>query len=911
MSDSFFITLICSLLAIGQCQYMDSPNMSCGIPKNSRKSRCGTNNACWCFYSSILAVDCSGSNLDKVPQGLPAKIAIFILRNNSINTTENISYDHFTILTCLDLSSNKIGTIQDGSFNNSLYLRTLLLSENNITYFGKGVLSTHNKLETLDVRRNSRKSKTSYPCKIQQETQKATNLQGLLIDGSPCTANLSFSHLTSLILGGDETLCNINTIRSSMFTQLPSLRKLQLRNCQIRRVENGSFSNLKNLRFLDLSSNPYLTFSAMPNFTFGLIPTNISFLNISNLHTTFGNCTILTASDLEYLSKTNIEHLYLDSNRISNMEIEAVRFIPRHLKTLSLVDNKLALGHYVVQIFVNIVTKELFSDLETIWFSHRHKNHQFRFFYLVNDVFQRKLSHNANITKRAMLYSDPKRSSRTRFLRSITDNNARKLNNESFKDDLLDDFTSSIDFHIRNGLCDNCRNVSNSIEKIPLPAAVRHVDAKDLKVRTTIRSYCFCQPNNIQIVNLSTNVLHTWNGPILGLDKLKELHLDDNSCSEIALNAFHNMANLEILNIAQNYLGYVFTNDNEGILLSRLEKLKYLDLSSNKIKQLPTGVFIGLVGLEQLLLRDNNLKSVSFEANHMQHLKFIDLTLNMIKTISPDTLTLFTKVIVANNFSIALKNNSFSCTCKYVYLVKWFSETRVTAFQELNQYKCTFDNGSKGYLSNAHQIYKTLNKQCANYLPLIVSTSISLFIILVIITCSFVYRFRWDLRYIYYSAKYRFKGYASVNHESGDYEFDAFVSYAEKDAVFVHQRLAPELESNRGLRLLVHDRDFLAGNMVNENIIHAITSSRKTLIIMSPNFLASSWCVYEMNMARMETIKTGRDVLCVVLKENVQTNGLPLEILDVFRERTYLELPVEGGDLEDQFWDRLADAVCQ
>ncbi|XP_052777307.1 leucine-rich repeat and immunoglobulin-like domain containing-NOGO receptor-interacting protein 4 [Mya arenaria] len=482
MSDSFFITLICSLLVIGQCQYMDSPNMSCGIPKNSRKSRCGTNNACWCFYSSILAVDCSGSNLEKVPQGLPAEIVIFILRNNSINTTENISFDHFTNLTCLDLSSNKIGTIKDGSFNNSLYLRTLLLSENNITYFGKGVLSTNNSLETLDVRRNSRKAKTSYPCKIQQETQKATNLQGLLIDGSPCTANLSFSHLTSLILGGDETLCDINTIRSSMFTQLPSLRKLQLRNCQIRRVENGSFSNLKNLRFLDLSSNPYLTFSAMPNFTFGLIPTNISFLNISNLHTTFGNCTILTASDFEYLSKTNIEHLYLDSNRISNMEIEAVRFIPRHLKTLSVVDNRLALGHYVVQIFVNIVTKELFSDLETIWFSHRHKDHRFRYFYLVNDVFQRKLSHNANITKRAMLYSDPKRSSRTRFLRSITDNNARKLNNESFKDDLLDDFTSSIDFHIRNGLCDNCRNVSNSIEKIPLPAAVRHVDAKDLKI---------------------------------------------------------------------------------------------------------------------------------------------------------------------------------------------------------------------------------------------------------------------------------------------------------------------------------------------------------------------------------------------------------------------------------------------
>jgi hypothetical protein len=138
--------------------------------------------------------------------------------------------------------------------------------------------------------------------------------------------------------------------------------------------------------------------------------------------------------------------------------------------------------------------------------------------------------------------------------------------------------------------------------------------------------------------------------------------------------------------------------------------------------------------------------------------------------------------------------------------------------------------------------------------------------------------------------------------------FDAFVSYASENARFVKNDLVPQLEDRRRLQLLVHDRDFRAGEFVNDNIMQAIASSRKTLILMSKDFLKSEWCIFEMNMARMESIKTGRNVVCLVKLEDFPVEGLPLEILDIIRQQTYIERP-ENDDHMDMFWDRVQNAL--
>ncbi|KAH3870814.1 hypothetical protein DPMN_034004 [Dreissena polymorpha] len=86
-----------------------------------------------------------------------------------------------------------------------------------------------------------------------------------------------------------------------------------------------------------------------------------------------------------------------------------------------------------------------------------------------------------------------------------------------------------------------------------------------------------------------------------------------------------------------------------------------------------------------------------------------------------------------------------------------------------------------------------------------------------------------------------------------NYQFDAFISYEEDNTRFILDDVIPRLETEN-VSLCLHQRDFLPGNEISDNIIHAIQSSRKTVVILSNAFLKSKWCMYEFNMGRMESI---------------------------------------------------------
>uniref|UniRef100_K1QC90 Toll-like receptor 13 n=1 Tax=Magallana gigas TaxID=29159 RepID=K1QC90_MAGGI len=65
--------------------------------------------------------------------------------------------------------------------------------------------------------------------------------------------------------------------------------------------------------------------------------------------------------------------------------------------------------------------------------------------------------------------------------------------------------------------------------------------------------------------------------------------------------------------------------------------------------------------------------------------------------------------------------------------------------------------------------------------------------------------------------------------------------------------MAKELE-NKGFKVRIHDRDFIPGVDIAENITIAIHNSRRIILIMTSDFLKSQWCMFELNMARMESL---------------------------------------------------------
>lgn len=118
------------------------------------------------------------------------------------------------------------------------------------------------------------------------------------------------------------------------------------------------------------------------------------------------------------------------------------------------------------------------------------------------------------------------------------------------------------------------------------------------------------------------------------------------------------------------------------------------------------------------------------------------------------------------------------------------------------------------------------------------------------------------------------------------------------------------LEKENGLRICIHCRDFIPGTDIADNITNAIHTSRRTVCVLTPYFLDSYWCMYELNMARMETIysRKGQNILCLIILNKDVFRKVPFKFLDLLENQSYLEYPDNDND-HVLFWDKLCETL--
>ncbi len=76
------------------------------------------------------------------------------------------------------------------------------------------------------------------------------------------------------------------------------------------------------------------------------------------------------------------------------------------------------------------------------------------------------------------------------------------------------------------------------------------------------------------------------------------------------------------------------------------------------------------------------------------------------------------------------------------------------------------------------------------------------------------------------------------------FAYDVFISYSHRDEDWVTRTLLPRLEA-AGLRVCVDFRDFEIGAPSVTEMERAVVTSRKTLLVLTPNYLASAWTEFE------------------------------------------------------------------
>ncbi|XP_073767887.1 toll-like receptor 20, tandem duplicate 2 isoform X2 [Danio rerio] len=246
------------------------------------------------------------------------------------------------------------------------------------------------------------------------------------------------------------------------------------------------------------------------------------------------------------------------------------------------------------------------------------------------------------------------------------------------------------------------------------------------------------------------------------------------------------------------------------------------------------------------------------------------------------------------------------CSCDNAWLVSWIRDNRKVEVDmsnpSMHDLQCFFGNefDQLNFVSYAKE-------NCSFDLDFVFFACSSVFLcifIVVVLMYKFVGQY---FKPFYHIANGWFREALRMK-EKQQYRYDAFVSYSGKDEHWVIEELLPNLEQ-RGppfLRLCLHSRDFQLGHDIVENITDSIYASRRTLCLVSRNYLNSNWCSLEMQLATYRLQVEHRDILILVFLENIPSRLLSSHhrLARLVKTRTYLDWPQEP-EMHDAFWDRL------
>ncbi|KAJ8301815.1 hypothetical protein KUTeg_020802 [Tegillarca granosa] len=662
------------------------------------------------------------------------------------------------------------------------------------------------------------------------------------------------NHLTNLDISGFSGFCDISYMNAEFFQFLPHLERIDISDCKIMRIENGTFRHLNYLTNLDISFNEDLTFRVLSNVSYDLQSTKISVLKANKIYRTFGIGTEVFVKDLEYLQNTELRELYLDSNRMQIIQSGVFERLPKSLIYASLADNKFTMGRYIFEVFAVSNVK------------------------ILNASFQH-ISHNPS-----GLYPPPSKES--------CDQQVRNLCPEGETSD-----------QIIPGQLFRKSNTSTPIVA-PFPPNLETLYFRKCALRYSIPEMNFLS-NKIKYCDLSGNILYEWIGPIRYLKKLKHMDLSNNYCSNVSTSFFCCVEQLETLLISDNYVGFVLNKDSEGLTFRRL----------TKIQEVQPNIFRGLKSLKYLNISNNALRQWTFEIKHMSELKYIDFSNNELTDLAENIRNDLNEMASKQNITLNLKNNNFLCNCDTLDFLKWMTTSKIK-FEFFETYRCQKSEANLVEFKNLPEIIRNLNWKCKYKWAIIIGGSVLGSVAVVVSCIAAIYRLRWVIRTWYYllfikrNRNRNRGGYKSLDENEAEdmYKYDVFFIYDDEDKRFVWKAVQKLRLQN--IRVCFREFDFIIGSSDYKSICFAVKGSRKIVIVVSENLIDSKLCDFQIDLALTESEyrDSGLEMFLVLNYRHVALERTPLDILNLRRRNLDIDFPVADEE-NGYFWQTLYEKV--
>ncbi|KAM9353510.1 toll-like receptor 21 [Symphorus nematophorus] len=891
---------------------------------------------------SSIDLTISKTNVSHIPNRIFAhlpKLRHLRIDHNNLMHIDQFAFQNLTQLESLNVSFNNISQLHPSLFDDLHNLTFLSLTHNRLKELPKGIFSTVLNLTTLIVRENFLK-----------------NFSGIVE---------SVSHLTHLRI---LDLCsnNLTSLRHSNLSLPKSLTVLYICKNNLSTLE-CKHSFLGSIQLLDLSYNSMLPTMALQgldlrNITYLRLRSTgvkiVEFLNNSNIYaghvdfsgTCLENDTLLMELcgllKRKVIKKGGIRNLTLGNNRIKNLTNHTLYRCPEITGKLDLSRNNLK---YIPNC-LNFLERQ--TQIKMFSVEHNHltslpsckKQNMVYFPYLeeLSYRYNRILSvnsyaffHAQNITMlklniNTIAYLDRKALKGLKRLETLRlDNNLlTDLFNSTFEDlsnlQTLNLRNNRISV-IFNGTFHSLHNLStldlggNKIASIQ-PSGLDglkslskfYLDGNNLKRIDTSLYHVF--QDTLTVLDLQSNMFRFLKddisySPFMNLSRLADLKLDGQrpyGLTVLPRSLFRGLHSLKSLYLTNNKISRLDPDAFDDLI-----GLHFLTLDNCCVGviQLEPGVFKNLKNLTTLVVENMGIQNISKDVfGNLTQLVKLQLNRNVMQSINVDALESLPKL-----HYLDIRNLPLSCTCKNSLLKNWTVHNPNVQVVYLYNLMCPKAANSKSKL----KFYEFDTKVCYIDLGKYLFLSTALVIFLFTVTPLLYVKLYWNMKYSYYVFRAWFsEQWHRLREEEENCKYDAFISYNSSDERWVMDQLLPNLEGNRSsFKLCLHHRDFELGRDIVDNIVSAVYSSRKTICVVSRNFLRSEWCSLEIQLASYRLFDEHRDVLLLVFLEPISERQLSSyhRMRKVMLKKTYLQWPgsdcMDPTQAQDLFWNQLCRAI--
>ncbi|XP_053259846.1 toll-like receptor 6 [Podarcis raffonei] len=381
------------------------------------------------------------------------------------------------------------------------------------------------------------------------------------------------------------------------------------------------------------------------------------------------------------------------------------------------------------------------------------------------------------------------------------------------------------------------------------------------------------------------------------MNSLKHLDLSQNLLQyEDNMNDCHWGKNMIKLNLASNQL-------SESVFRCLPANIQILHLQNNPISSIPKEI-TELTALEEINLASNKLASLP-GCGQFRNLRFLNIEMNSV--VSPSSEFYQTCQGIKQ---LKAGHNPFTCTCELRQFISLQKQGSMELVGWPDAYVCEYPDYLRGTLLKDFHVSEVVCN-----VSLLITIVIIVTVVLVATVSFLCIRFDvpWYLKMMWKwtQAKHRIRK-SNPEDMLPNIEFHAFISYSEHDSEWVKNVLIPNLEKEDGsIRICQHERNFVAGKSIVENIIDCIEKSYKSIFVLSPYFVQSEWCHYELYFAHHKLFSENADSLILIVLEPIPAYIIPTryhKLKALMAKRTYLEWPKEKSK-HGLFWSNLRAAI--